>query len=232
MQLYVGTSSFSERAWKGKFYPDDLPAARMLSYYGERFRAVEINSTFFAMPKASVLEKWTDQVPSDFRFAFKAPKTITHAQWLQGKDELLATLFEALGTLKKRLGPLLIQLPAWAKKDVPRLREFLALLPKRRRVAFEFRDASWFDDEVFGLLRKRHVALCIADAEGELAVPFERTTDWGYLRLRRTDYKDASLKTWLKRIRSQGWHDVFVFFKHEKTASGPRLAQRLIDLAG
>lgn len=231
MELYVGTSSFSERAWKGKFYPEDLPAARMLSYYSERFRAVEINSTFFAMPKASVLERWIDQVPPGFRFAFKAPKKITHVQWLQGKNEILATLFETLGTLKKRLGPLLVQLPPWAKKDVPRLRDFLALLPKRQRVTFEFRDASWFDDEVFGLLREHGVALCVADADDELEVPCVGTTDWGYLRLRRTDYKDASLKTWLKRIRDQGWDDVFVFFKHEETATGPRLAKRLAELA-
>jgi uncharacterized protein YecE (DUF72 family) len=231
MDLYVGTSSYSEKAWKGKFYPKDLPATQMLHYYAERFRAVEINSTFFAMPKASVLEKWTEQVPPGFRFAIKAPKSITHIQWLQDKDKLLSTLLEVLGTLNERLGPLLVQLPPTAKKDVTRLRAFLALLPRQQRVTFEFRHPSWFDDEIFGLLREHRVALCVADADDELEVPFVGTTDWGYLRLRRSDYTDATLKAWLKRIRDQAWHDVFVFFKHEETASGPRLAQRLTELA-
>ena len=227
---YIGTSSYSEKAWKGKFYPKDLPAAQMLRYYSERFRTVEINSTFFAMPKVSVLEKWADEVSASFRFAFKAPRQITHLLWLQDKDKLLATLFEAVGTLRERLGPMLFGLPPTAKKDVPRLRAFLALMPSQQRVAFEFRHPSWFDDEVIGLLRDRRVALCIADADDNLEVPFVATTDWGYLRLRRLDYDDVALKTWAKRIEDQAWRDTFVFFKHEEQGNGPRLAQRMIDL--
>lgn len=230
MDLFVGTSSFSEKAWKGKFYPNDLPAAQMLRYYGERFRAVEINSTFFAMPKASVLAKWADEVAPGFRFAFKAPRRITHLQWLQDKDQLLSTLLEVVVTLCARLGPLLFQLPPTAKKDVPRLRAFLGLLPTQQRVAFEFRHPSWFDDEVVGLLRDHRVALCIADADDDLQVPFVATTHWGYLRLRRLDYDDVALTKWWQRIQNQGWREAFVFFKHEETAAGPRLAQRLIDL--
>ena len=232
MDLYVGTSSYSEKAWKGKFYPKDLPAAQMLRYYSERFRTVEINSTFFAMPKASVLEQRAGEVPAAFRFAFKAPRQITHLQWLKDKDKLLSTLLEAVGTLRERLGPLLFQLPPTVKKDVPRLRAFLALVPSQQRVAFEFRHPSWFDDEVFGLLRDHRAALCVADTDDDLAVPFVATTDWGYLRLRRLDYDDVALRTWAKRIEDQAWRDTFVFFKHEETGNGPRLAQRLIDLAG
>jgi uncharacterized protein YecE (DUF72 family) len=230
MSLYVGTSSFSEKAWRGKFYPKDLPAAQMLHYYAERFRAVEINSTFFGMPKASVLERWNHEVSADFRFAFKAPRQITHLRWLQNKDELLSTLLEIVGTLRERLGPLLFQLPPTAKKDVLRLRAFLALLPPQQRVAFEFRHPSWFDDEVLGLLRDHRAALCVADADDNLDMPFVATTDWGYLRLRRLDYDDVALATWVKRIQGQPWRDVFVFFKHEETGTGPRLAQRLMDL--
>src|SRR5262249_28836102 len=177
MDLFVGTSSFSEKAWKGKFYPQNLPAAQMLRYYGERFRAVEINNSFFAMPKASVLEKWADDVAAGFRFAFKAPRRITHMQWLKDKGAVLSTLLDVVGTLGARLGPLLFQLPPTAKKDVPRLREFLALVPSQQRVAFEFREPSWFDDEVLGLLRAQRVALCIADTDDELEVPFAATTD-------------------------------------------------------
>ena len=232
MNLYVGTSSYSEKAWKGKFYPKDLPVAQMLRYYGEHFRAVEINSTFFAMPKVSVLERWADEVPAGFRFAFKAPRQITHLQWLKDKDEVLSTLLEVVGMLRERLGPLLFQLPPTAKKDVPRLRAFLALLPAQRRVAFEFRHPSWLDDEVFGLLHDHRAALCVADTDDELEIPLVATTDWGYLRLRRLDYDDATLKAWVKRIQDQGWHEAFVFFKHEDKGNGPRLAQRLMDLAG
>jgi uncharacterized protein YecE (DUF72 family) len=231
MSRYVGTSSYAEQTWKGKFYPKDLPAAQWLHYYGTHFRAVEINSTFFALPKAAVLEKWANEVPADFRFAIKAPRLITHVQWLKNKDQLLSTLLEVVGTLRDRLGPLLFQLPATATKDVSRLRAFLALLPSTQRVAFEFRHPSWFDDEVFALLRAHRVALCVADTNDELEVPLVATADWGYLRLRRLDYDDAALQSWLTWIQKQDWRDVFVFFKHEDQANGPRLAQQLIDLA-
>lgn len=231
MDLFVGTSGYSYKEWKGRFYPQDLPAAQMLRYYGERFRTVEINSTFFALPKVATLEQWADQVGADFRFAFKAPKQITHVQSLHDKGEWLSKLCDAVGTLATRLGPLLFGLPPTLKKDVPRLRAFLALLPPRIRVAFEFRHSSWFDDEVFGLLRDHGVALCVADADDELEVPFVATTNWGYLRLRRLDYDDAVLKEWGQRIQAQGWCEAYVFFKHEDEGNGPRLAQRLSESA-
>ena len=152
-------------------------------------------------------------------------------QWLQGKDQLLSTLLDVVQTLRERLGPLLFQLPPTAEKDIPRLRAFLGLLPTRQRVAFEFRHPSWFDDDVFGLLRDHRVALCVADTDDDLEVPFVATTDWGYLRLRRLDYDDVALTRWWQRIQNQGWREAFVFFKHEETAVGTRLAHRLIDLA-
>jgi uncharacterized protein YecE (DUF72 family) len=231
MDLYVGTSGFYYKAWKGKFYPKDLPTKRMLRYYGERFRTVEINSTFKRMPKASVLEGWANAVPADFKFVIKAPEQITHTRGLKDSGALVAHLLEVVGTLTERLGPLLFQLPAKLQKDVPRLRAFLALLPMERRAAFEFRHPSWFDDEVFGLLRDHRVALCVADAESNLEVPVVATTDWGYLRLRRPNYGDAELKAWLKRVRKQDWRDAFVFFKHEDEGKGPQLAKRFLDLA-
>ena len=125
---------------------------------------------------------------------------------------------------------MLFQLPPNSKKDVPRLRAFLALLPSQCYAAFEFRHPSWFDDEVFGLLRDHRAALCVADAEGDLEVPFAATADWGYLRLRRPDYGDAELKTWVKRVQKQDWRSAFVFFKHEDEGKGPRLAQRFMEL--
>ena len=231
MNLYVGTSGYSYKQWKGPFYPQDLPARRMLRYYGEHFRTVEINSTFRRLPKASVLEAWKEAVPADFKFVLKAPQRITHFQRLKDAGDSVSDLLETATALREQLGPLLFQLPPNLKKDVPRLRDFLALLPSNRRAAFEFRHQSWFDSEVFGLLRNHPAALCIAEAEGDLEVPFVSTADWGYLRLRRLDYGDAELTAWVKRARQQNWRDIFVFFKHEDTGKGPQMAKRFLELA-
>ncbi|HWE40600.1 MAG TPA: DUF72 domain-containing protein [Isosphaeraceae bacterium] len=231
MGLYVGTSGYSYKEWKGTFYPGDLPARQMLGYYGERFRTVEINSTFYGMPKVSVLEGWAGAVPADFRFVLKAPQQITHVRKLDDAGDLLPPLLEGAGALTEHMGPLLFQLPPASKKDVARLRGFLALLPPSLRAAFEFRHPSWFDDEVLGLLRDHRAALCVADAEGDLEVPFVATADWGYLRLRRPDYGDAELEAWVKRVQEQAWRDAFVFFKHEDEGRGPRMASRYMELA-
>ena len=231
MELYVGTSGYAYKPWKGSFYPEDLPDKQMLHYYGERFRSVEINNTFYRMPKASVLEAWAADVPPEFKFVIKAPQKITHIQRLKDADGSVAYLLEVVSALKERLGPLLFQLPPHLKKDAARLKGFLALLPHERRAAFEFRHASWFDDEVFGLLRDRHAALCIAEAEDGVEVPFVSTADWGYLRLRRPDYGDAELRTWVQRVREPGWRDAFIFFKHEEEGKGPQMAKRFLELA-
>jgi uncharacterized protein YecE (DUF72 family) len=230
MNLYVGTSGYSYKEWKGTFYPKDLPDKQMLHFYGERFRTVEINNTFYRMPKASVLEAWAGEVPIDFKFVLKAPQRITHEHRLKDAGDSVSYLLEVSGVLKDRLGPLLFQLPPYLKKDVPRLRDFLALLPPQCRAAFEFRHQSWFDEKVFGLLRDRKAALCIAEAEGDLEVPFVATSDWGYLRLRRPDYGDAELKTWVRRVREQNWLDAFLFFKHEDEGKAPQMARRFLEL--
>lgn len=231
MELRAGTSGYSYKEWKGSFYPADLPAKKMLNFYGQHFRSVEINYTFRAMPTVELLANWAAEVPKDFQFVLKAPQRITHIQRLKNAQPLLAELFEIAGSLKGSLGPVLFQLPPNFKKDIERLREFLALLPKKRRCAFEFRNESWFDDEVYDLLRQYKVAFCYAETEGDLTVPFVSTTDWGYVRLREYDYKDADLKKWMKKFREQEWKDVYVFFKHEDEGNGPRLASRLIELA-
>ena len=231
MNLYVGTSGYSYKEWKGTFYPIDMSAKGMLHYYGERFRTVEINNTFYRMPKVQVLEAWAGDVPADFKFVLKAPRQIKHMQRLKNAADSVSYLIEAAGTLKERLGPLLFQLPPNLKKDVPKLRDFLTLLPLQRRTAFEFRHQSWFDEEVFGLLLDHDAALCIAEADNDLEVPFVSTGDWGYLRLHRLDYGDAELKNRLKLVREQGWQDVFVFFKHEDKGNAPVTAERFLELA-
>jgi uncharacterized protein YecE (DUF72 family) len=233
MNMYVGTSGYSYKEWKGTFYPKDLPDKQMLRYYGENLRAVEINNTFYRLPKASVLEGWAEQVPADFKFVLKASQRITHMRRLKNAGDSVSYLMDVAGVLKKRLGPILFQLPPDMKKDAPRLRDFLASLPAQRRAAFEFRHQSWFDDEVFGLLHDHQAALCIAEAEGKLEVPFVATGNWGYLRLRRQDYGDAELESWVKRVRDQKkWRDVFVFFKHEEDGNSPLFAKRFLELAG
>lgn len=231
MNLYVGTSGYSYPKWKGKFYPKDLPAKGMLRYYGEHFRSVESNSTFRRMPEPDVLKRWNEEVPKDFRFALKAPQQITHMKRLKDSKDSVSHLFEVASVLKKRLGPVLFQLPPNFKKDATRLREFLALLPKRSRAAFEFRHESWFDEEIFEVLQRHKVALCMAEAENELEVPFVSTADWGYLRLRREDYSDSELKAWMKKVQKQSWSDAFVYFRHEDTGKGPKFAKRFVELA-
>ena len=152
-------------------------------------------------------------------------------QRLKDAGDSVAYLLKVAGALKERLGPLLFQLPPYLKKDLPRLREFLALLPRERPAALEFRHESWLDSEVFDLLREHRVALCIAEAEEGVEIPFVSTADWGYLRLRRPDYGDTELKVWVKRLRDQNWRDTFVFFKHEEEGMGPKMAKRFLELA-
>ncbi len=230
MNVHVGTSGYSYPEWKGTFYPAKMPAKQMLGFYGTHFRTVEINNTFYRPPTAPLLDAWAAQVHADFRFVLKAPQEITHIKRLANVSELVASLFDAAGTLKERLGAVLFQLPPNFKKDVPRLRAFLALVPEGRRAAVEFRHASWFDDEVYALLRDHQTAMCVADAGDDLAVPFVSTTDFGYLRLRRPDYDDTALNLWAERMRQQRWGDAFVFFKHEDAGAGPRMASRLLEL--
>ncbi|MEW6305217.1 MAG: DUF72 domain-containing protein [Verrucomicrobiota bacterium] len=231
MNLYVGTSGYSYKEWKGTFYPEDLRDKEMLRYYGERFRSVEINNTFYRMPKASVLEGWAAEVPAEFKFVLKASQRITHHQRLKDTEDSMRYLLEVAGTLKERLGPLLFQLPPFLHKDAARLRTFLGLLPVDRPAAFEFRHQSWFDDEVLDLLREYRAVLCIAEAENDLEIPFVSTADWGYLRLRRPDYGDAELKAWARRVQEQKWKDAFIFFKHEDEGKGPQMAKRFLELA-
>ena len=228
VQVWAGTSGYSYDEWKGNFYPEKIAAKDMLRYYAERFPTVEINNTFYRMPKEALLQSWADQVPERFAFVLKATQRITHFKRLTDCGELLTYLFRVSSTLGSRLGPMLFQLPPNFRKDVPRLEAFFAAMPERRRVAVEFRHASWFDDEVYETLRRQGAALCVADTGEEPAAPLVATTDWGYLRLRREEFSDAELKDWAKRILAQPWTDAFVFLKHEDGGTGPRLAAKLL----
>lgn len=230
MKLWVGTSGFQYAAWKGNFYPEDLPTSKMLPFYAERFSTTEINYTFHRIPSAKTIENWSQQTPAHFKFALKAPQKITHWSKLRDCADTLEYFCKIISGLGERLGPVLFQLPPTFKKDADVLSSFLRELPSIR-AAFEFRHDSWFDDEIFGILKSRNIALCVADTEA-IATPKKITADYGYLRLRRADYTDADVKRWSEFVSEQksNWKDAFVYFKHEESGIGPKLAEQMIEL--
>jgi uncharacterized protein YecE (DUF72 family) len=230
VQLFVGTSGFAYPAWRGSFYPEALPLPKMLGYYAERLPAVEINNTFYRMPKPGLLGGWASQVPEGFRFALKASRRITHLKRLADVGEELSYLYAAASALGPRRGPILFQLPPFLRKDLPRLQGFLAALPDDHRAAFEFRHPSWFEDDVITALREREAALCIAESGEASDAPLAITADFGYLRLRRERYDDTDLERWVRQVRLQPWERAFVFFKHEDAGAGPALAARFQSL--
>ena len=231
MKLHVGTSGYSYKEWKGNFYPEDLPAKEMLSYYSRRLPAVEINNTFYRLPQASMIENWRAQVPDEFRFSIKATQRITHIKRLNNVAEETKYLLDTSRLLGECLGVVLFQLPPNMKKDSGRLKSFLELLPSDARAAFEFRHESWFDDETFDLLREKDRALVVSDTDDKPLSEIISTAGWGYLRLRRTSYNEIDLADWMKRVKDQKWKDAFVFFKHEDEGVGPKLAARFLELA-
>jgi uncharacterized protein YecE (DUF72 family) len=234
VELHVGTSGYSYKEWKGSFYPEDLAAKDMLSYFGERLGAVEINNTFYRLPKASVLENWASQVPESFRFSIKASRRITHFTRLKEEArDPTEYLLSTVTVLGDRMGVLLFQLPPNLRKDTARLTHFLAMLPEGTPAAFEFRHETWKDDEVYDALRRRNMAYVCADTdESESDEPLVATASWGYLRLRRPDYEDADLGRWAEEIQALDWKRAFVFFKHEDEGAGPKLAARFREIAG
>jgi len=230
MEFYVGTSGYAYREWKGKFYPEKIPAGKMLGFYSARLNAVEVNNTFYRMPKESVVLSWSKEVPEPFVFAIKAPQVITHLKRLRGVLEETDYFFRTISILDQKLGPILFQFPKSFRANRPALQDFLGLIPRGRQCAFEFRDPSWLDDEILSLLHENGASLCIADADENPATEIARTAQWGYLRLRRSDYTDADLSKWLERIVSQKWEKTFIFFKHEEEAKGPEMAMRFREL--
>ncbi len=227
MDLYVGTSGFAYKAWKGSFYPEAIAEKAMLGWYAEQLNAVEINSTFYRFPTSAGLKAWGAQVPDGFRFAIKVPQRITHTKRLHDVDDDVGYLVDTVTTLGPRLGPLLFQTPPNLKRDVASLENLAWLMPPGLRVAFEFRHQSWFCEEVYRLLRKEGHALCFNDALMGMPHP---GADWGYFRLRREQYTEADLTTSIETLRAQPWREAYVFIKHEAPDS-PLLARRFGQLA-
>ncbi|MEO8877581.1 MAG: DUF72 domain-containing protein, partial [Polyangiaceae bacterium] len=198
MKVFVGTSGFGYKEWRPDFYPADLKDADFLGFYATKMPVVEINSTFYRFPSKGMLAGWAPQVPDGFKFAIKVPARITHQARLKGASEAIATLFENVMSLGPKLGPVVFGLPPNFPKDLTKLADAIANIPEGVRVTFEFRHPSWQDDEVLAVLRAKGVALCLAEkdetvASDNLSAPLVSTADWGYLRLRRSDYGDAEL---------------------------------------
>lgn len=231
MRLHVGTSGYSYDQWEGSFYPEGMKAEDRLAHYGERFGTVEINNTFYRMPKREVVERWAAAVPSTFQFVIKASRRITHQGRLKEQEvsDSVAYLLGQLEPLGEKRGPLLFQTPPYLRKGVDRLRAFVALLPPGVRAAFEFRHHSWDDPEIHAIVSEGGHALCAAEHEaGAQEVPLVKTGSWGYVRLRDPDYDDDQLRRWVERI-AETWDEAFVFFKHEQT--GPQLVNRMTAIA-
>jgi len=227
----IGTSGYSYAEWLGSFYPEDLPENRMLAYYAEQLDTVEINYTFYRMPTVRVLQGWGKETPSNFVFSLKAPRRITHDLRLRDAADTLSFFTETAASLKERLGVLLFQLPPFLKKDSSRLEDFLHQVPPGFRTAFEFRNATWFADDVYECMRRFGVGLCVTESD-QRDTPFEITADFGYFRLRKPEYTDAELEAWAKRIDAAAaqWQDAFVYFKHEAEGKGPQLGMRFRDI--
>lgn len=228
MQLLCGTSGFSFREWKGPFYPEKLPANEMLAFYGARLPTVEINNTFYRMPKESVLQGWSAQVPETFRFAIKAPRRISHVKRLRDCAQEAGFFFGALAALGAHLGAVLVQLPPHARVDVATLEAFLQLVPDALPVAFEFRHASWSDASVYTVLENYGAAWVTSDTTGGAPPTLPATATWTYLRLRAPAYEAETLRAWKQRC--EPFERAFVFFKHEDDALGPALAARMLQL--
>jgi len=225
-QLLAGASGYSFKEWKGSFYPEKIKPDAMLAFYAERLATVEINNSFYQTPKIPVLENWAAATPATFRFAIKATRRITHDVRLKADaaEGSVRYLYANLETLGEKRGPVLFQLPPYMKKDLPRLSEFLKLLPPDHRAAFEFRNDSWFDDGVYGALRDAGAALCLCEREDNEPPALLETTSWGYVRLRLEEYADADLQRWVERLRATNWNTIYAYFMHEPSAPPYSLA--------
>src|SRR5262245_9489936 len=229
MQMLAGTSGYSYKEWLGHFYPDKLPAGEMLRFYAGRLPTVEINNTFYRMPDPAMLSRWLGEVPDTFTFTLKAPRRITHVKRLREAAGETAEFLKRAAVLGSRLGVVLYQLPPFQRKDLDLLRGFLEALPPAPRAAFEFRHASWEDDEVHETLRARGAMLCVAETD-EGSTPFVATSDAVYLRLRRTNYEEGGLRAWVDRLASQPLDRAYVYFKHEDKGLAAKFALALGDL--
>lgn len=232
--LFAGTSGFAYPTWKPGFYPPKLPAAKFLEHYASRLNCVEINYTFRRLPSESTLQGWVNGTPPGFVFVVKAHQRITHSKRLKDAEESTEYFLKALEPLRSagRLGPILFQLPPNMKHDIERLATYLDLLPPSLRYSFEFRDPSWFADDVYAVLREHNVSLCVAESE-RLEVPEVITADFVYFRLRKPEYGPEDVARFAGRSREllATGRDLYLIFKHEESPMGALEAEDVLRAA-
>jgi len=225
--LYVGTSGFSYPEWRGTFYPESLSGEEMLRFYSGVFATVELNNTFYRFPTPSQVERWRKGTPRGFRFSVKAHRSITHNRRLRNAEDYLRILIERVDALKDRRGPILFQLPPTLRADRALLEDFLCSLPPMLR-AVEFRDHSWYTEDIFALLEEHRTALTVMESDEDEPV-LRFVGPFAYFRLHRYRYTDEQLLGWAERTRwflSAG-KDVYAYFTHEEDTPGPEYARRL-----
>jgi uncharacterized protein YecE (DUF72 family) len=230
-QIFAGTSGFAYPQWKPRFYPADVPQKKFLEHYAGRLNACEINYTFRRLPTATTLETWVRATPAHFVFCLKAHMRITHIRRLKDAGEATEVFLKAIDPLRsaRRLGPVLFQLPPHLKSDAALLADFLPLLPRDLRFAFEFRHPSWLNDDIYKLLGDHNVCLCQAESE-RLEIPHIITADFVYFRLRKPEYTPddlAEIEARCVALLDSG-RNLFVFFKHEDTPEGALHAEDLL----
>jgi uncharacterized protein YecE (DUF72 family) len=223
--IRIGTSGFSYPEWKGTFYPTDVPAKKYLSYYSGHFPTTEINNSFYRTPNAKTVEAWYNEVPADFSFTLKLNQRITHMKKLKSVQEEMDHFLEIASHLQEKLGTILVQLPPYFKKDTTVLAEFVSAYANHARLAFEFRHASWYEPEIYSILRSHNCAWGVVEAEEQPAIQ-EVTADFVYMRLRKGDYTTEQLAAWGEWIKQQTV-DVFCYLKHDEKA--PILAKQLME---
>ena len=230
-KLLAGASGYSFKEWKGSFYPEKIKAEDMLPFYAQHLPTVEINNTFYRMPGVDMLKAWVAATPEHFRFAIKASRRITHIARLKAEAaaDSVQYLYRNLTALGAKRGPVLFQLPPNLKKDLPRLEAFLSLLPDDHRAAFEFRNESWFADDVYDALKAAGASLCLSEREDNAPPPLVETAPWGYVRLRLETYSDDELAQWARRLEATSWREIHAYFMHEPTA--PAYAKALMGFA-
>jgi uncharacterized protein YecE (DUF72 family) len=231
VEAYFGVSGFSYPKWKGKFYPADLKSEDFLSYYCKHLHSVEINSSFYAQPSAAMVKNWEARADEDFRFAFKAPRLITHILKLgKGSSEAAAKFSKTLDLLGQKRGPVLFQLPPFIKFEEALLGNFLSETKQIEGKVFEFRHDSWFQETTYKMLKDNGAGFCIAETE-DLKPVFMVTGPVAYFRLRKDSYDSKTVDAWAGRIReaSKGAKKVFVYLRHDETGENALLAQRLAE---
>jgi uncharacterized protein YecE (DUF72 family) len=236
-RIHIGTSGWSYKHWLGSFYDRGEKPKNYLVAYSQHFRTAEVNNTFYRLPSKQAVREWRETVQKDFIFAVKASRFMTHMKKLKDPEEPIERMLDVVGELEENLGPILVQLPPRWKKNPERLEHFLEVFPKGYKLAFEFRDPSWFDQDIYDLLSAHKAALCIYDLEDNIS-PKELTAPWTYVRFHKPPgeynwhYDHEALSKWADDFVSwsEAGHTVYCYFNNDLEGAAPENARQMLDL--